>query len=183
MAQLQRTSPLAVAASAIVGVAVGLLTQFVRSTWGYAPFSPPISLSATLLVLAVVLLVLGLLLRRAMRAGSKKPVDPFHAVRLLAGAKAGALGGALFAGFGLGLALQLLTRSVPASFEIWLPILLVFGCGILLVVVALIVERFCRIPPAGRDSETPDGEVHREGEPETGHGLAADAQNPGRSTP
>ncbi len=155
MAQLQRTSPLAVAASAVSGVAAGLLTQFARSTWGLAPLSPPISLSATLIVLAIVLLVLGLLLRRALKPEAKRRVDPFHAVRLLAGAKAGALGGALFSGFAGGLALQLLTRTVPAALEIWLPILLVIGSGIVLVVVALIVERFCRVPPADSDAEAP----------------------------
>jgi len=151
---MQRVSPLSIAACAVVGLAVGLLAQFARSTWGLAPLVPPVSLAATLAVIAVVLLVLGIALHRAVRHRERQ-VNPFHAVRLLAGARAGMFGGALFAGFAGGLALQLLSRSVPAPPSTWWPILLVLGAGIVLTVCGIIVERLCRIPP---DEPEADGE-------------------------
>lgn len=162
MPRLQRTSPLALAAFTAVGLAAGLLLQFARSAWGVAPFVPPISLAATLVVIAVVLLVLGIALHRAVSRGSGersggarrpaqgpsgKPVNPFHAVRLLAGARAAGFAGALFGGFGGGLALQLLTRSVPPPAGTWLPMLLVLGGGVVLTVCGVIVEGLCRVPP------------------------------------
>lgn len=88
MPKLQRTSPLAITAFAVVGLAVGLLVQFARSSWGLAPFVPPVSLAATLVVIGAVVLVLGIALRRAVTRRSGRPVNPFHAVRLLAGARA-----------------------------------------------------------------------------------------------
>lgn len=160
MPKLQRTSPLAITAFAVVGLAVGLLVQFARSSWGLAPFVPPVSLAATLVVIGAVMLVLGIALRRAVTRRSGRPVNPFHAVRLLAGARASQFAGALFGGFGGGLALQLLTRSVPPPVASWLPMLLVLGAGIALLVCGLIAELLCRVPPQdpeeGQDLEAGD---------------------------
>ncbi|XPP26433.1 MAG: DUF3180 domain-containing protein [Leucobacter sp.] len=160
MPKLQRTSPLAITAFAVVGLAVGLLVQFARSSWGLAPFVPPVSLAATLVVIGAVVLVLGIALRRAVTRRSGRPVNPFHAVRLLAGARASQFAGALFGGFGGGLALQLLTRSVPPPVASWLPMLLVLGAGIALLVCGLIAELLCRVPPQdpeeGQDLEAGD---------------------------
>lgn len=154
MPRLQRASPLAVAAFAAVGLAVGLLVQFARSTWGLAPLVPPLSLPVTLVVMGAVLLVLGVMLRRAVTRRSGRPVDPFHAVRLLAGARAAFFAGALFAGFGAGLLLQLLTRSVAAPPGIWLPMLLTLVGGALLAICGAIVESLCRVPPRDPESDS-----------------------------
>jgi drug/metabolite transporter (DMT)-like permease len=163
---MHRTSPLAIAAFAVVGLAGGLLLQFARSSWGQAPFVPPVSLAATLVVIAVVLLVLGIALRRAVTRDSGRPVNPFHAVRLLAGARAGQFAGALFGGFGGGLALQLLTRSVPPPVATWLPMLLVLGAGIVLTVCGVVAEALCRVPPGGPEPGS---------EPDAGAGPGQDA--------
>lgn len=153
MPKLRRTSPLVITAFAVVGLAVGLLVQFTRSAWGFAPFVPPISLAATLVVIGVVVLVLGIALRRAVTRGSGRAVNPFHAVRLLAGARAAQFAGALFGGFGGGLALQLLTRSVPPPAASWVPMLLVLGAGIVLLVCGLVAEFLCRVPPQEPEEE------------------------------
>ena len=109
---LQRTSPLASATCAVIGIGVGLLVQLFRSTKGQAPLVPPLSLTLTLLLFGAVLLVLAISLRRAVNRQSGKRVNPFHAVRLLAGARTAQFVGALSGGLGGGLALQLLSRSV-----------------------------------------------------------------------
>lgn len=152
---MQRTSPLTVATFAVVGIGIGLLLQLVRSNAGMAPLVPPASLALTEIVLGGVLITLAISLRRAVTKKSGKAVNPFHAVRLLAGARAGQFVGALIGGFGAGLALQLLSRSVLPSAASWLPMLAVLVGGIVLVVCGVIAESLCRVPPGGDDTETP----------------------------
>lgn len=155
---MQRTSPLAVLAFAAGGVAVGLLLQMMRSSRGAPPLVPPLTLAATLLVIAAVLIVLAILLRTAVRQRAeqrpgRRPVNPFHAVRLLAGARAGQFAGALFAGLGAGSILQVLTRSVPPPAAIWLPMLFVLVAGVVLAVCGAIAELLCRVPPSNGEPE------------------------------
>lgn len=159
MPRIDRTPPLTVAAFAMTGAGVGLLVQVFRSASGFAPLVPPASLSITLAVISGVLLILGIALRRAVTRETGGNVNPFTAVRILAGARAGQFAGALFGGFGAGLALSLLGRSVAAPTGIWLPMVLVLGSGALLLGCGILVERLCRIPPD-------DGEEN--GEPATG---------------
>lgn len=153
MNRLQRTSPLATAAFAAVGVATGLLVQIARSAQGAPPLVPPLSLVFTMLLMAGLLVVLGVSLRRAVTRRSGKPVNPFHAVRLLAGARAGQFAGALLGGFGGGLALQLLTRSVMPPASSWAPMLLVLGGGLVLLACGIVTELLCRVPPRGPEDE------------------------------
>lgn len=161
MNKLDRLNPLVPVAAAAMGIAGGLVVQFYLSGRGHAPFVPPISLPVTLVFIAAVLLGFGIRLRRNVSKRSRS-VNPFHAVRLLATARAGQIVGGLFGGFGGGLALSLLGRSVPAPVASWLPMLLVFGGGLTLVVCAVITERLCRVPP-GDDF---DGETDPEPGPE-----------------
>ncbi|MBK0417786.1 DUF3180 domain-containing protein [Leucobacter sp. CSA1] len=158
MRRVDRTSPLTVLAFAAAGVATGLLVQFFLSSRGRPPLVPPIPLPVTILILAVGILALGLVLRRATTRDTGGNVNPFTAVRILAAARAGQFAGALLGGFGGGLALSLLTRSVPAPTETWLPMLLVLASGVALVVCGVIAEHLCRIPPDDeeRDADAAD---------------------------
>ncbi|QIM19158.1 DUF3180 domain-containing protein [Leucobacter coleopterorum] len=155
MRKIDRMNPLTSVAAAAMGIAIGLLVQFYLSGRGYAPFVPPLSLPVTLVFIAAVLLVFGIRLRRNVSKG-KRAVNPFHAVRLLATARAGQIVGGLLGGFGGGLLLSLLGRSVPAPVTSWLPMLLVFGGGLTLVVCSVITERLCRVPPGDESSEETD---------------------------
>jgi hypothetical protein len=160
MQKLERTSFLALAAAFTMGVAAGIFLQFWQSSRGHSTLVPPISLSVTMLMIGGVLLVLGVRLSRAI---VKRPgvIDPFHAVRLLAAARAGQFVGAVFGGLGAGLALALLERSVPASASTWLPMVYVFGAGTVLVICAAVTETLCRVPP-GNDAA--NGHRSRDGE-------------------
>jgi hypothetical protein len=151
MRNLQRISPLAIATCAVIGGGFGLLVQLYRSTRGQAPLVPSLSLTFTLLVFGAVVLVLAISLRRAVTRKSGKAVNPFHAVRLLAGARTAQFTGALIGGFGGGLALQLLTRSVMPQASTWVPMLLVLGAGAALVGCGIVAEMLCRVPPADDD--------------------------------
>lgn len=158
MSSIQRTSPLAISAFTVSGIAIGLLLQLMRSARGQSPLVPPLSLSLTVLVLAMVLLVLAISLRRAVTRKSGKRVNPFLAVRLLAGAKAGQFVGAMTGGFGGGLLLQLLSRSVMPPATTWVPMIIVVGSGIALFICAAIAESLCRVPP---DDTSEGGDARR----------------------
>ncbi|PII83742.1 hypothetical protein BMH32_14655 [Leucobacter sp. OLJS4] len=154
MRREHRTSWIWLLVFGVVGAGVGALVQAQRSAVGVPPLVPPLSLSATLTVLAGVLLVLGILLRRAVTHRAERMVNPFHAVRLLAASRASQFVGALFGGFGLGALLPLGARSVPAPGATWAPILATAITGAVLLGVGLLVEHWCRVPP----SDDEDGE-------------------------
>lgn len=152
--KLQRMNPWNLASAVAIGLSLGLATQFFLSSQGKATFVPPYSMSVTLVALAALLVTLGVRLRRNVAKGSGA-VNPFQAVRLLATSRAGQIVGSLFTGFGGGLLLALAQRSVPAHFEIWLPMVITAAAGITLVICAIITERMCQIPP-GNNSEGGD---------------------------
>lgn len=149
-------APLVVGAVALVAA---LIVQFGLARSGRSPLVPTYSIVFALVAIGTVLLVFGLRLKR-MIADKKRRVDPFHAVRVLVSARAGALVGGLFGGFGAGLALSLIGRSVPAAAAIWVPMVAVCGAGLYLAVCGVLAERWCRVPPG--DDETrasEDGET------------------------
>jgi hypothetical protein len=152
MRRLDRLNPLASLAAAGLGAAAGLFIQFFLSGRGFSPLVPPLSLPVTLVFIAAVLLGFGIRLRRNITKQTRA-INPFHAVRLLATARAGQLVGGLLGGFGGGLALPLLGRSVPAPVTTWAPMLLVCAGGLTLVICAMVTERLCRVPPGDGNGE------------------------------
>lgn len=157
----QRVSPLTLLLCGIIGAGAGLLTQTYRSGVGLAPLSPPLSLPASILVIALVLLVLAHRLKKAVTAERKTTVNPFHAVRLLAAARSAQFTGSLFAGFGLGLVATILARITQLAPSVWLPMVLTTLMSVVLLVAGIIAERACRIPPEDPDvqdeTETEEG--------------------------
>ena len=151
--KLRGLNPLHLFAAAAVGAGIALLVQAWLSSRGRPSLVPPYSMSVTLVALAVLLIVLGLRLRKLVGQGVGA-VNPFQAVRLLATARAGQLVGAVFAGLGGGLLLSLVGRSVPAPVPTWLPMLVTAAAGLILLFCAVATEYLCRIPP----SDDPEGE-------------------------
>lgn len=145
-------------AAGAIGSGLALLVQAWLSSRGRPSLVLPYSMAVTLVALAILLVVLGLRLRKHVAKGIGA-VNPFHAVRLLVTARAGQIVGAAFAGFAGGLLLSLLGRSVPAPTPTWLPMLVTALAGLALLVCALITEHLCRVPP----SDDPEG-----GEEDTG---------------
>ncbi|MDA3146297.1 DUF3180 domain-containing protein [Leucobacter sp. UCMA 4100] len=143
----RKLNPLTLVVFGIVGAGIGLLLQTYRSGVGVAPFAPPLSLPASLLVIAVLLIVLALRLKRAIVDTRTITVNPFHAVRLLAAAWASQFTGALFAGFGLGLFVMIAGRVTQLAAAVWLPMGLTTLTALVLLIAGLFAERVCRIPP------------------------------------
>jgi hypothetical protein len=166
---MKPTSALPLVLSA-VGTAVGsgLLGLFRLSHGQSVPVSP-LNIILTLPAIAVVLLALAYPIYRyrkqllewattsaaagAQKSAAHRPkrLDPFYAVRVLLLAKASSIAGALFAGWHIGLVIvQLTTPVVPPN--VWSNVAGLVG-SLITVVVALVVERLCRIPNSGDSAE------------------------------
>lgn len=139
----------------VIGVGSGLLVQQVLGASGRPAITPPLTLDLVLGTIGVVLVVLAVPVRRAVKATDGRRVDPFYALRVVVLAKSCALTGAVLAGVGIGFAVYLLTRTVPALGSVGYSIGMAAGAVILLVA-GLIAEEMCRIPPS---DEEPDDEA------------------------
>ncbi len=139
---------------------------FVRS--GRAVFIAPASLVFTLPAIAILLAAFSWPMVRyrrdlaaALTAKTSKPVkrvDPFYAVRILVLAKASSITSSAILGWQLGVLFYLLSRPAQGSESVGRTI----GAGIaavVLLVVALVVERFCRLPNEDQGSTTTEPEA------------------------
>lgn len=87
------------------------------------------------------------------RDGKGKRVDPQYAFRVLAFARAASLASSLMAGVSLGALVFAVTRTVPPEEPIWHAVFSLLG-SIVLLIVGLIAESWCRIPPGGEETST-----------------------------
>ena len=142
-----------------------LFAKFVVASGGQVPVAP-LNLILTFLAIAVILAVFAAPMfryRRELAAQRKtasaprpKRLNPFYAVRLVVLAKATAIAGALFAGWQLGVIwLQISSPVTPGS--VWQNVAALIS-SIVMVVLALVIERICRIPEDAGDSEAPNQE-------------------------
>lgn len=112
-------------------------------------------LGFTLAFIGIVLIALALPVRRHVRGGADRRVDPIYATRVVVLAKASSICGVLFGAFALGLLVYLLTRSVVPSLGSTLPSAVAVGGGIVLTVCALVAEHMCIAPPDDDDRDDP----------------------------
>lgn len=152
---MRRTHPTSLVGLGVLGVAIGFLIEATATGRGAATVVPPYSLPLTLLVIAAFVVALAVPIRQATHGKARGPIDPFLAARIAMFAKACSLAGALLAGFGIGILIFLLTRSViPGSGSLWQAIISMLG-ALALLVGGLIAEHMCTLPP-GSDSSSED---------------------------
>lgn len=175
MSPAQRTQWWPIALAAVIGFGLGFLLQTALSAGGSPPLVPPYSLPATLITVSGVLLGFAIALRRAITGASKKRVNPFVAVRIVAAAKASILAGALFAGFGIGIVLFFTLRTVAPQAENWWPAVATLLAGIAQVVIGLVAEHLCRVPPP-TDPDA-DAKAETDENPDSHPSLAATAHD------
>ncbi|MFD4421865.1 DUF3180 domain-containing protein [Agromyces sp. NPDC058484] len=148
---MKRTHASSIVAFALAGFVAGYLGDLAAVSAGGKAIVPPLSLPVTLVGVAVIVVALAWPVRRAVKGKTTKHLDPFRAMRTAVLAKACSLSGALVFGFGLGITMFLLTRSiVPAT--VWLALATAIGAGLLLAG-GLIAERFCTLPPDDTEPE------------------------------
>ena len=142
----------------LAAVATYGIVRAIIASGGSVPVSPR-NLLISIPLIAVIEVAIAIPIFRYRRELSKfaetgkrpKRVDPFYAVRILALAKATAISGSLFVGFAVSLViLQLGLPVIPDS--IWQNAV-AFVESIVLTVVAVIIERACKLPDDGESAE------------------------------
>ncbi|WP_022893699.1 DUF3180 domain-containing protein [Agromyces subbeticus] len=150
---MKRTHASIVIAFVLAGLVAGYLIDLAIVSNGSKAIVPPISLPITLAGVAVLVVAFAWPVRRAVKGKATKHLDPFRAMRTAVLAKACSLSGSLILGFGLGIALFLLTRSVvPTAGTVWLAFGTAIGAALLLAG-GLIAEFFCTLPPDDTETE------------------------------
>ncbi len=108
------------------------------------------------MIIAALVVLLAVPVRRAVHGTVQRRIDPFYATRVVILAKACSIAGALLAGGTLGLLVDLLVRGAPNA-DALARILTSLGGGILLLVGGLIAEYLCRVPPHDDDDDDQRG--------------------------
>jgi hypothetical protein len=162
--------PLLLAIIAVVLAAGGWLATVLTTRYSMAtPVLPPSAL-VTMGVIAVLTMVMGIRVLR-WRSGKKKTMlNPILAARTLVLAQACAYAGTVLLGWHAGIVIEQLRIWSLRSDQgiLWLA-LIMGGGGLIMTIVGLVVEWFCRIPPedleGGHGIQDPrHGETKGEGE-------------------
>ncbi|MBN9140571.1 MAG: DUF3180 family protein [Micrococcales bacterium] len=147
---MTRTRPALLLLLALGSAIAAVALQLGLAAVGLSKLVPQVTLSATLVLIAVVVIVLALPVRRATRGpareGAPRRVDPFYATRVVLISKASAVAGALLGGAALGFVVELLIRPVNMASSVWAAAAMLVG-GILLMVAGLLAESWCALPP------------------------------------
>jgi hypothetical protein len=157
---VKHTSPGLLIALALFGGVAGFGIQTVLAAASMAKLRPEYTLPVSLVVIAVVIVVLAVPVRRAVRGSQRRPIDPFYATRVVILAKAGSIAGSLLTGAAAGFLIDLLLRGSPTG-DTTGRILVSLGGAVLLLVGGLVAEYLCRVPPRDDDDDRHDGDPER----------------------
>lgn len=146
-----RTRPATLVVLVIIGTVAGFLLQSLLAAMSQPKLRPEFVLAITLVLIGAAVVTLAVPVRRATRGNPAHRVDPFYATWVVALAQASALGGALLAGLGLGLVVELVLRSGGPGVEAYLRVFSVLGGGTALLIGGLVAELFCMVPKDGDD--------------------------------
>lgn len=142
-------------AVAIVGGTLMYVAELVLVRQGQPLVLPPVTLAVTLSLIGVIIPMLAWPIRATTRGqGAKPPVNPFYATRVLLIAKAGSATAAALIGAALGVLFFVLGRMVIITPHVVLTSLTIMG-GVMMLVGALIAERWCLIPPRDEAESSP----------------------------
>ncbi len=152
---MKRTRASSLVVLAAIGAGGGFLAQVALAAAGFPKFRPEYTMALSLLFIGGIVIALALPIRQATRGAVRTRIDPFHATRVVLLAKASSLAGALLAGAGAGLLVELLTRSGGLNTDALLRSLAVLGAAVALLVAGLVGEYLCTVPPS-QDGDEPE---------------------------
>jgi hypothetical protein len=160
-------SPLRLLLIGVVLAVAGWSATVVTSRYSMATPVLPATALATMGVIVAITLILGIRVlrwRNSLKDSTKKKtaLDPLLAARTLVLAQACAYAGTVLLGWHVGIFLdQLRIWSLRSDQGITWLALAMAGGGLVMIVVGLVVERFCRIPPEDSDTKGVDGKPGR----------------------
>lgn len=147
--------PLVLVIIAVVLTAAGWLTVIATNRYGLATPVLPASALVTMGIIAAITLVMGIRVLRWRNGKKKSLLNPILAARTLVLAQACAYVGTVLLGWHAGIVIEQLRIWNLRSDQpiLWLA-LIMGGGGLTMIVVGLVVERFCRIPPEDLEGGT-----------------------------
>jgi len=153
----------------VIGVALavlGWLAALIAARYSLDTPVLPLTGLVTMGVIVAVTLVLGIRVLRWRNGKKKKMLNPILAAWTLVLAQACAYTGTMLLGWHAGIFLDHLRLwNVRSGQAITWETLGMAGGGVAMVVVGLVVERFCRIPPEDGDAEGTPGLQGKRGKP------------------
>ncbi|MET3919190.1 DUF3180 domain-containing protein [Arthrobacter sp. UYEF20] len=164
---MKLTSPLLLL---VIGVGVAVAGWFATVlTTRYSLATPVLPLTGllTMGVIVVLTLVLGIrVLRWRNGKKKKKMLNPILAAWTLVLAQACAYTGTVLLGWHAGIFMdQLRLWNLRSNQGITWQALAMAGGGLIMIIVGLVVERFCRIPPEDGDTDAAPGVQEQRGKP------------------
>ncbi|WP_298416410.1 DUF3180 domain-containing protein [Brevibacterium sp.] len=144
---MQRTSSSTLVVWAVIGTVLAVVVDVVLESQGFSLPGLPWSAVIGMLVLAAILLVLGWPIKKWNDGDRTKEIDPIQAARVAVMAKASALTGAGLAGWYLGNAGYYFLSAPGIRNDLAAGMLIAMIAAAALMIVGLIVEGFCEIPP------------------------------------
>ena len=145
----------------VIGSAVGVLGWLAAVlTTRYGLNTPVLPLNGliTMGVIVVLTLVLGIRVRRWRNGNKKKMLNPILAAWTLVLAQACAYTGSVLLGWHAGIFVdQLRLWNLRSDQTLAWQAVVMAGGGLVMIVVGLTVERFCRIPPEDGEGESAPG--------------------------
>ncbi|MFP3581033.1 DUF3180 domain-containing protein [Arthrobacter sp. fls2-241-R2A-200] len=154
--------PVVLVVMVVIAAVIGWLAS--TSTVRFSMPTPvlPVSALVTMGVIAGLTLVMGIRVLRWRNGKKKHMLNPILAARTLILAQACAYAGTLLFGWHAGISLDLLgVGSLRSDQGILANALLTGGGGVVMIIVGVVVERFCRIPPEDFEGGTPGPDTRR----------------------
>lgn len=163
---MKPVSPLLLLLIAVALAVLGWLGSLISGRYSLDTPVLPLTGLLTMGVIVVLTLILGIRVLRWRNGKKKKMLNPILAAWTLVLAQACAYTGTVLLGWHAGIFLdQLRLWSVRSGQSITWETLAMAGGGLVMVVVGLVVERFCRIPPEDGDAEGTPGLQGKRGKP------------------
>jgi lysylphosphatidylglycerol synthetase-like protein (DUF2156 family) len=160
------TNPLLLLAIAVVLAAAGWFATVLAGRYSLATPVLPLTGLLTMGVIVVLTLVLGIRVLRWRNGKKKKILNPILAAWTLVLAQACAYTGSVLLGWHAGIIMeQLRLWNLRSNHDITWQALALAGGGLVMVIVGLVVERFCRIPPEDGDAEPGHGAPEKRNKP------------------
>ncbi|MBW4096382.1 MAG: DUF3180 domain-containing protein [Acidobacteria bacterium] len=144
------------------GAVLAVLATLLSQRLGGATPVLPLSSLASMGIIVLFTVVLGLSVRRWRNGKRDRELNPILAARTAILAQACAYAGALLAGWHVGIGAMILTDLLAGALTGtgWRTLALIAG-GIVMLVVGIVVERFCRIPPEDGPPSEPHDELRQ----------------------
>lgn len=144
---MSQTKPKTLAIAGVLGLVLSYAFNFVWETYGQMLPGIPWLAIVGMLILSIVLLVLGIPIKKWNEGERTRAIDPLKAARVAMMAKSAALAGAALTGWYAGSAVYLLTSGGGARSNSGVGMLFAVASAAVLMIVGLIVESYCQLPP------------------------------------